>query len=333
MLTVGKLDSDLLQQVVIDSITYKRDEVKIRAGVGEDCAVIDFGPYDCVVSTDPITASVKDIGRLSIHISCNDIASNGVEPLGITLALMLPVGTTIEDVREIMEQAGAAAREAGVEIVGGHTEVTAAVNQPVIVSTAFGRATADSYRSVADMVPGDYILMTKTAGLEGTGIIATDLEDQLKGYLTEEEIAHAKALLSDVSVIKEGVAAGKIGTHGMHDITEGGVLGAVWEICQMGGCGVQLEEKDIKVDPVTVKISKKYDIDWERLISSGSMLIVASEDKKDEIIRAVEDEGVEISVIGRVKEPEYGLKIRLVDGTMDVIEPPAADQLYKAISD
>lgn len=333
MLTVGKLDSDLLQQVVIDSITYKRDEVKIRAGVGEDCAVIDFGPYDCVVSTDPITASVKDIGRLSIHISCNDIASNGVEPLGITLALMLPVGTTIEDVREIMEQAGAAAREAGVEIVGGHTEVTAAVNQPVIVSTAFGRATADSYRSVADMVPGDYILMTKTAGLEGTGIIATDLEDQLKGYLTEEEIAHAKALLSDVSVIKEGVAAGKIGTHGMHDITEGGVLGAVWEICQTGGCGVQLEEKDIKVDPVTVKISKKYDIDWERLISSGSMLIVASEDKKDEIIRAVEDEGVEISVIGRVKEPEYGLKIRLVDGTMDVIEPPAADQLYKAISD
>lgn len=333
MLTVGKLDSDLLQQVVIDSITYKRDEVKIRAGVGEDCAVIDFGPYDCVVSTDPITASVKDIGRLSIHISCNDIASNGVEPLGITLALMLPVGTTIEDVREIMEQAGDAAREAGVEIVGGHTEVTAAVNQPVIVSTAFGRATADSYRSVADMVPGDYILMTKTAGLEGTGIIATDLEDQLKGYLTEEEIAHAKSLLSDVSVIKEGVAAGKIGTHGMHDITEGGVLGAVWEICQMGGCGVQLEEKDIKVDPVTVKISKKYDIDWERLISSGSMLIVAPEDKKDEIIKAVEEEGVEIGVIGRVKEPEYGLKIRLVDGTMDVIDPPAADQLYKAISD
>ena len=69
MLEVGKLDSDLLQRIVIDKITYRRPEVLTRAGIGEDCAVMDFGTYECVVSTDPITASVADVGRLAIHIS------------------------------------------------------------------------------------------------------------------------------------------------------------------------------------------------------------------------------------------------------------------------
>lgn len=76
------------------------------------------------MSTDPITASVSDIGRLSIHISCNDIASNGVQPVGIMLAVMLPVGTTEEDIETIMKQAAAAAELMEVEIIGGHTEIT-----------------------------------------------------------------------------------------------------------------------------------------------------------------------------------------------------------------
>lgn len=220
MLKAGKLDSDLLQAIVIDKIHYKRPEVLTRAGVGEDCAVIDYGQYECVVSTDPITAAASDIGRLAIHISCNDIASNGVEPLGITLAVMLPVGTALSDVEMIMEQAGAAAEKAGVEIVGGHTEVTPAVNQPVIVSTAFGRAIVGTSQSARHMKAGDYILMTKSAGLEGTGIIAGDFAEELKEILSAEEIAHAKSLLDDVSVVKEGVIAGQIGTCGMHDITD-----------------------------------------------------------------------------------------------------------------
>ena len=138
-LKVGKLDSDVLDRIVLSGIKFKRPEVRTGAEVGEDCAVIDFGVYDCVVSTDPITASVQDVGKLSIHISCNDIASNGVQPVGITLAVMLPEGSTEEDLMTIMTQAAQAAEVAQVQIAGGHTEVTPAVRKPVIVSTAFGR--------------------------------------------------------------------------------------------------------------------------------------------------------------------------------------------------
>lgn len=331
MLKVGKLDSDVLQKIVIDRIKYKRPEVKVRAGIGEDCAVIDFGRYDCVVSTDPITASVKDIGRLSIHISCNDIASNGIEPLGITLAVMLPEGTTEEDIETIMAQAGQAAEEAGVEIIGGHTEVTAAVNQPVIVSTAFGRGLSGASQSAGDMEPGDLILMTKTAGLEGTGILAGDFAEELSQVLTAEEKRRAEEMLSQVSVVKEGLLAGKIGTAGMHDVTEGGILGAIWEMCHIADLGAEVLETEIPVDPVTRKIAEHYGINPLRLISSGCMLIMAREDKAEAIMEAAEEAGVAICCIGQVTEKAEGLHMVTRDKQRVEILPPEADELYKVI--
>lgn len=221
MLKVGKLDSDLLQKIIFDKITFRRDEVMTRPGIGEDCAVVDYGDYECVLSTDPITASIEDIGHLAVHISCNDIASNGVEPLGLMLAVMLPEGTTEEQIEEMMEQVGEASRELGVEIIGGHTEITTAVKQPLMVSTAIGRALKGTSQAAKDMQEGDAIIVTKQIGLEGTGIIAT--EKDLSDILTSEEIDEAKSMLDQVSVVKEGVIAGNIGTHGMHDVTEGGI--------------------------------------------------------------------------------------------------------------
>lgn len=330
MLKVGKLDSNMLQKIVIDKIRYKRPEVKTRAGIGEDCAVIDYGKYECVVSTDPITAAVNDIGRLAIHISCNDIASNGIEPLGITLTVMLPEGTTEEDISVIMAQAGVAAEKVGVEIIGGHTEITPAVNQPVIVSTAIGRGLSGASQSARNMKPGDYILMTKTAGLEGSGIIAGDFASELQPVLTEEELAYAKSLLEDVSVVREGIIAGNIGTAGMHDVTEGGVLGAVWEMCHIAELGCELWKDQVAVEPVTLKIAEHFGIDWLRLISSGCMLIVAPEDRREQLMTAIEEGGVRVSCIGRVCEKEEGLY--LLEGELrQEIAPPEADELYKVV--
>lgn len=330
MLKVGKLDSDLLEKAVINKIKHKRQDVLVHAGVGEDCATIDFGEYECVMSTDPITASVNDIGRLCIHISCNDIASNGIEPVGILLSVMLPEGTTEDDLSAIMEQAADAAEECGVEIVGGHTEITTAVNQPVIVSTAIGRGKKGQSASAEKIKVGDCILMTKSAGIEGTGIIAGDYEEELAEFLSEEEINEAKALLSKISVVKDGMAAGSIGTHGMHDVTEGGILGAVWEMCRIAGVGAELWDEAIPVEAVTKKICAHYDIDYLRLISSGSMIIMASPDKKSAILEKLEAEGVAACEIGRILPIEEGLYL-LKDGEKQEIEPPRADELYKVV--
>jgi len=345
-LETGKLDSDMLRQIVFGKITYRNDDVKVRPGIGEDCALIDFGDYDCVMSTDPISSTVSDIGRLAIHITCNDIASNGIQPLGIMLACMLPEGTTDADVEEIMQQAGTTAAEVGVEIIGGHTEITPAVRQPVIVSTAIGKAPAGTSQDGNDMKPGDFIMMTKAVGLEGTGIIACDHEEQLRAacgpdgerLVSDEEIAKAKSFLDLVSVVPEGVAAGKVGTHGMHDITEGGILGAVWEMCQISRTGAEVWEDAIPMHPETEKICRLFDVDPLRLISSGSMIIIVPKEKRAEMEEAMKDAGVDASVIGIIKEEADGIcmarhTLTCGSGCMGrikvKIDPPYADEIYK----
>ncbi len=328
----GKLDSKLLEEIVFKHLKFKRPEVLTRPGIGEDCAVVDFGKYECVLSTDPITGAVADIGRLAVQVSCNDIAAKGVEPLGLLLACMLPEGTREEEINEIMSQAGSVAEGLGVEIVGGHTEITKAVNTPVIVSTALGRALKGSSQSAKTMKAGDFFLMTKETGLEGTGIIASDYGKELEGVLTDIEMAEAISMLDRVSVVKEGVIAGGIGTSGMHDITEGGVLGAIWEMCQVSGTGAEIWLNKIPLNQVTEKLCRHFNIDPLGLISSGSMLIVASPDKKEEVIKAIEEGGIPVSVIGKVLEGEKG-RYLVEDGAGEKIpiNPPKKDELYKVV--
>ncbi len=330
VLEEGKLDSQFLKENIIDKITYKNEDVTVRAGVGEDCATVNYGDYDCVISTDPITASINDIGRLSIHISCNDIASNGVKPLAIVLTVMLPVGTRESDVITIMEQATKTAEELEVEIVGGHTEVTSAVNKPVIVSTAFGKTIKGSSAKAEDMQAEDLIIMTKFAGIEGTGIIISDKEDEVKTFLSKEEIEDGKALLDKVSVIKEGLIASEIGTNGMHDITEGGVLGAIWEMCQISHKGCFVEEEKINILDITKKVCKKYELNPLRLISSGSMIIICKEENRNKMLNSLKVAGIESSVIGKITSQKT-LELKKISGEIVSIEPPKSDELYKVI--
>src|SRR5690554_5288046 len=99
---VGKLPPELLQKLVLDKISVERDDVLVHAGLGEDCAVIDFGDEVCIVSSDPITGAVAGIGELAVHVSCNDVAASGGSPVGIQVVLLLPEDITEEQIAEIM---------------------------------------------------------------------------------------------------------------------------------------------------------------------------------------------------------------------------------------
>lgn len=317
----GKIKPEILQRAVFDQLDYHHPDVIDRAGLGRDCALIDFGENVCVTSTDPISAAVEDIGRLAVNITCNDIATTGTAPIGLLLAVLLPEGTTEEDIRKIMKQAKDVAEEHGVEIIGGHTEITSSVTQPVIVSTAIGRAPK---RPVRKAKPGDWVILTGYAGIEGTGIIANDLQEELKDVLTEKELDRAKAFINETNVIEVGKLAAEVGFIGMHDPTEGGVLGAFYEICEMTGMGGNIDQ--IPVHPVTDKISKHYDIDPLRLISSGAMLIVTTPEEGKEMLERFEEEGINAIQCGTILDKAEGI---LHKG--EPLDPPRVDELFKAI--
>lgn len=328
----GKLDTDTLKRSVLDKIKYKSEEVTVKAGVGIDCAVLNFEKYDCVVSSDPITSSNKNIGILAIDISCNDIASCGIKPIGITLVIMMPKGSTENDIAEIMETAGEEAAKLEVEIIGGHTEVTDTVNTPILISTAIGRIEKGKCQTAEKMSAGDAVIITKTVGIEGTGIIANEREKDLLNFLSQSEIEEAKKYIYAVSVIEDGTTAAEIGTHGMHDVTEGGILGAIWEMCNVKGLGVELIEEDIPISRLTRKITEKIGVNPLKLISSGTMLIIASQEKKEKILEALNKNGIDAKVVGEIKEREKGLKIRKKDGSLEDITAPKSDEIHQALT-
>lgn len=325
---IGKLPNEVLDKIVFGNIKTKREEVLLGPGIGEDTAIIDFGKEVCVLSTDPITGATKDIGHLAIHISVNDVASSGAEPIAVLLTILAPSRTREEDLKIIMKDASLAAKELNIEIAGGHTEITEAVNQVVISTTVIGKQKKESIIDKAKIEIGDKILLSKKIGIEGTSILAKELEDELKDKLTKEELTYAKNMDKDLSVLKEGLIAGNIGVNYMHDITEGGILGAIWEAGEAINKGVRIEKDLIPIDRLTEKISKILEIDPYKLISSGSMIMIAKENKVEELKNEMRKENIDLTVIGDVIEKG---KIILEKGREKIIDSPESDDLYKGL--
>ena len=323
----GKLPSELLRKLVFKNIKGRNPHVILRPEIGEDCAAIEFEDYACILSTDPITGADKGVGTLAVHISCNDIASCGVKPIGIMITLLVPVDGTEEDIHRVMKEAGEAASELGVEIIGGHTEITTAVNKMVISTTAIGKVKKDKIITTRGAMLGDDVVMTKWAGLEGTSIIASDQEKELYSILDKEEIQEAKSFVKYISVVPEGVLAGEFGVNSMHDVTEGGVLGAAWEVAEISGTGIEIYIDNIPIKEVTQKICNHYKISPYRLISSGSMIMSCKDGNK--LVELLGQNGIKAAMIGKVTEKEK--LIVNADGTSRILEPPGADELFKIV--
>lgn len=328
-MTIGKLSNSQLESLILKKIKPLRPEVLVRPSIGKDCAVIDFGEYVAVLSTDPITGTAEEIGRLAVHINCNDIATTGTAPLGIMITLLAPIGTTPEVLGQVMTQAAEAAEELNVEIIGGHTEITSAVNRLTISATAIGKREKNKNQNEVKPKAGDKLLLTKSAGLEGTGILIYEREEKLSSVLDFVEIIDGKAYLDRVSVVREGIIAGKHGIEWMHDVTEGGVLGAVWEMCHGAELGCIIDQEAIPISAITRKVCFTFGIDPLRLISSGCMLMCVPSHLERELIQHLTQEGIPVCEIGELTSDKKCLLKHQTHFTE--IEEPFGDELYVAL--
>jgi len=326
---IGKLPNDVLNDIVINSIHNKRSEILTRPEIGEDCAAFNIDNDTCVMSTDPITGAVNNIGKIAVNVALNDIASSGAIPFGIMLNILIPPNGTIDQLKTIMSDINDTCDLLNVDILGGHTEVTDAVTRYVIVSTAVGRVKNNKLIKTSDAKSGDCVLITKNVGLEGTSIIVNEKREFLKGKLPKEEIKECDNLINNLGVIKEGLICSKLKVHSMHDITEGGILGAIWEVCHSSNLGAYIYKDKIPVSKVTKKICKLFNIDYLKLISSGSMLITCDKSIKDRVILELEKSGIKCSEIG-ILTISKDIIIN-VNGKDEIIKQPESDELYKVI--
>ncbi|MCI5740860.1 MAG: AIR synthase family protein [Lachnospiraceae bacterium] len=325
---VGKLPESVLKRSVFKQLHTKREEVLLGAGVGEDCAAMKLDSDEIfVISTDPITGTAKDIGDLAVQITVNDLASAGAEPIGVMLTMLLPEDATEEELKHVMAQVESACEKNRIQVMGGHTEVTRVVSQIVLSVTGVGKAKEDRLISTADVLPDMDILVTKWVGIEGTAILAKEKEQELSARYTKPFLEAAKGLDRYLSVLPEAATAVKSGVAAMHDVTEGGIFGALWEMAEASGVGLEIDLKKIPLKQETVEICEYFGISPYELISSGSMLMAAKDGNR--LVMELQKEGIPAVIIGKATAGRD--RILRNEDECRYLEPPKADELYKVL--
>lgn len=322
----GKASPEVLRDLIFPYLG-RRADVLVHAGVGQDSAVLDLGDWAIVLTSDPITGAHEHLGRLAVHVTCNDLATAGAEPVALLLTLLLDTGAPEGALDAIMREAGEAAAALGVEIVGGHTEVTLGIARPIAMAAGIGRVRKEDLVTSRGAKPGDAVLMTKGAALEGTAILATDFADRLRGRVDEATLARARALMDRISVVPDGLIAARHGATAMHDVTEGGVLAGAWELAEATGIGIEIREEAIPVLPETSAVCAALGANPLALIGSGAMLIATRTPERTR--EALRGSGIPAAAIGMMTERE-----RVIVGPVGPREliPPARDELWRILT-
>lgn len=344
-LPTGKLPPDLLRSLVLGRLGARRPETIVRAQLGVDAAALALnggpdggagrgrnddggGEELCVLTTDPITTAAAGAGRLAVHVVCNDLAAMGAEPIGLLATLLFPAGTFPHTIAELTADIDAAAKRLNVEVLGGHTEIAPNVNAPLVVMCGVGRARRDRLLTAAGARPGDAVVLTKAAALEGTHILAADLAPRL-GNVPTPLLELAASYAEELSVVPEALAAVGLGATAMHDPTEGGVVGALWEMAEASGCGFRISVSKMTVREPTRAICRELGLDPLRLIASGALLIACQDAGR--LLRGLQEKGIEAAEIGAMTPLEAGRTLVHPDGREEPATAVTRDELYRIL--
>ena len=335
-LPVGKLKYDLLKQLL--PVHTENADVVVGPHIGEDAAVMALGDTCLVATTDPITFATEDIGWYVVCVNSNDIAAMGAVPKWLLVTLLLPENATPPTtVRNIMAQLTQACEEFDIALCGGHTEVTPAVTQPVVIGQMMGVTHKDALFTSANACVGDALILTKGLGIEATAIIARECETHVREKYDTLFLEQAKNFLMDpgISVLKDAqtaIATG--GVHAMHDVTEGGVTTAVYELATAAGLGVVVDSGKLLGSPIlyadiTRTLCEMFRLNPLGVISSGALLIAAAPEKSEVVCRALDEAGINADIIGRFLPAEHGLWLADADGTQQPLPVFETDEIAK----
>ncbi|GAA0514499.1 hydrogenase expression/formation protein HypE [Halorubrum aquaticum] len=329
----GKVPPDALADLL--AATGAADPaVAVGPAYGEDAAAIDLGDRTLVVATDPLSLAADAVGRLAVHVACNDVAASGADPRWLTNTVLVP-DDDADRLATIAADVDGAATDVGAAVVGGHTETVPALERPLLSMTALG--TTDRFLPTGGASPGDRLLLTKGAGIEATAILATDFREECADAgVPDDTLESAAAFLEDVSVVPDAAAVREFAT-AAHDPTEGGVAGALVELATASGTVLDVERSRVPVRPETRACCDALGIDPLRAFGSGALLAAVPEDRVDDALDALaaasdDATGIDAAEIGSVREPEAEpdgepAGTLLLDG--ESIREPPRDELYR----
>lgn len=322
----GKISENVLKRSVLRLIKNHREEVVKGAEVGGNCAFLSWGKAQgmSALSTQTVALPVANAAYLAVMAACNNLAAEGARAAAVMLSLVLPEEAPEDLLKEIMGQAERCCETLQVQIAGGHTEVSLAVQCPVITATAVGEA-QDALWAKKGNAPDMEIVMSKWTGLEGTAILAEERETELLRRFPVYLIDKAKKCEESLSIASEAAIALKSGVYAMHDVRSGGIFGALWELSRKIDVGLTVNLKEIPIRQETIEICEFLGLNPYELLSGGSLLMVTENGGK--LRTELEEAGIFAAVIGRTNGGND--KIIVNQDETRYLTMPAADEIYK----
>lgn len=326
----GKVSESVLKRSVLKRKGTKRDEVLCGAGVGTDCAVMSFGENEeTVISTNSLSAPIDIIGVHGIHRALNNLAAAGAEPVGVLVSILLPIDAEEKELQEMMLRAEEVCNNHKVQIIGGHTEVIPNILKPVLTVTGVGKRRISDINKERQVKPGQDVIVSKWIGLEGSCMIAREYKGVLAERYPLRMIEEAEEFYSLLSVLAEAAVALKSGVCGMHDVSQGGIFAALWEMAEKAGVGLEIDLRKLPIRQESVEICEAFDLNPYELLSGGSLLMTS--DDGIALTAELKRQGINAVIVGKTAAGND--RILFNEEEKRFLEPPKADQIYKLYQD
>lgn len=338
---IGKIDGEFFREVIFPGLGAKRPEVVQGPQHGVDVGVIELGEYALATTADPVFI-VPEYGWeraawFALHILASDAACSGLAPAYLAIDLNLPMETTEEALGIIWNTMHSEAKKMGISVITGHTARYEGCNWPMAGGAALTAVgPKDSWVGPRFMKPGDRIIVTKGPAIEAAGIFAAMFPDVLEKEFGPEFAQGAQGIFYMMSVVEDARIAVSVGVRdegvsAMHDATECGLWGGLYEMTDAAGLGATVDLERIPVDERVSKICSFYGIDPYSSISEGTLIITARPHMAREIVEKLMGSGITASEIGEVTGVS-GLLIR-EDGRERQQDHPRVDPFWRAFYD
>lgn len=323
---IGKVSESVLKRSILRQLHTKRDEILSGAGMGADCAIFALSGTEMYATcVHEAAVAVQADVAVAVQKCANNLAVCGATPIAAMIALLLPEDTEESELKALMAEAEKACSGLGMQIAGGQTKVTTAVNMPIVTITGYGKADKNRYRTVKAGKPGQDIVISKWIGLEGTAYLAKKNREKLleryPAYLVDEAAGFDRLL----SVIPEAATAMKSGVCAMHDASEGGIFAALWELAEGAGVGLTIDLKKLPIRQETVEVCECLGVNPYELMSGGC-LVMTTEDGLG-LVSALETEGIPAVVVGKLTDSND--RIILNEDEVRYMDRPKQDEIYK----
>ncbi|MFN3134600.1 MAG: AIR synthase family protein [Candidatus Kryptonium sp.] len=337
----GKVGKLFFDNIIYPKLGLKRDEVLVGPNYGCDNAVIKINDRQVMILTsDPLSIipalGLEDSAWLTVHLLASDLSTSGIPPMYAMLNFNLPPQITKEEFEVYWDAFHHECEKLGIAIVGGHTGKFFGIDYTIVGGGTFvAIGDIDKYLSSNMAKPGDRIVITKGSAIATTGILARIFPETIEKNFGSDFLKEAQSYFRKFSVVDDALTAVKIGVRddgvsAMHDATEGGVLGGIYEMAVASGCGVHVFKDKIPVSETTRKICQLFEIDPYISLSEGTLIIAVKEEKVAELLKVLSENEIESAEVGYFEGAPYGLWIEKLDGTKEPLIYPEADPYWNA---